>query len=179
METAYLREYVCVADCGSFTAAASELHLTQSTLSKHIAVLEREYGVELFVRDRTGVQVTEAGKLLYAQAVQVERLLERTRAMLQAVHEGAAASGMPVAMADARRNPALRCKCRACVERFGLDDREAGALALYLEECGIEAIQRELGATRDEVAALLGGVYRKLGVGGKQEALDLIHSISE
>lgn len=34
METAYLHEFAKVADCGSFTAAARELHLTQSTLSK-------------------------------------------------------------------------------------------------------------------------------------------------
>ena len=33
METAHLHEFAKVADCGSFTAAARELHLTQSTLS--------------------------------------------------------------------------------------------------------------------------------------------------
>ena len=47
METAYLHEYRCVAECGSFTAAARELHLTQSTLSKYVAALEREFGADL------------------------------------------------------------------------------------------------------------------------------------
>ena len=50
METAYLHEFAKVAECGSFTAAARELHLTQSTLSKHVALLEREFGADLFVR---------------------------------------------------------------------------------------------------------------------------------
>ena len=68
METAYLHEFAKVADCGSFTAAARELHLTQSTLSKHVALLEREFGADLFVRDRSGVSLTEAGGVLYAQA---------------------------------------------------------------------------------------------------------------
>ena len=61
METAYLHEFAKVAECGSFTAAARELHLTQSTLSKHVALLEREFGADLFVRDRSGVSLTEAG----------------------------------------------------------------------------------------------------------------------
>ena len=54
-----------------------------------------------------------------------------------------------------------------------------GALILYVEERGFEAIQDELALTRDEVADVLGSVYRKLGVGDKQEALDFIHSVSE
>ena len=66
METAYLHEFAKVAECGSFTAAARELHLTQSTLSKHVALLEREFGADLFVRDRSGVSLTEAGGVLYA-----------------------------------------------------------------------------------------------------------------
>ena len=61
----------------------------------------------------------------------------------------------------------------------GLDRRELGALILYVEEHGFETIQDELALTRDEVADVLGSVYRKLGVGDKQEALDFIHSVSE
>lgn len=63
--------------------------------------------------------------------------------------------------------------------KYALDEREVGALVLYLEESGFEAIQAELGLSRDEVAELLGRVYRKIGVGGKQEALDLVYSVSE
>ena len=87
METAYLHEFAKVADCGSFTAAARELHLTQSTLSKHVALLEREFGADLFVRDRSGVSLTEAGGVLYAQARQIRRargLRARRRAQRRA-----------------------------------------------------------------------------------------------
>lgn len=89
METTYLQEYVRVADRGSFTAAARELHLTQSTLSKHVAVLEREFGAELFVRDRSGISMTAAGKLLYAQALRFANLLAETEALVRSAHEGA------------------------------------------------------------------------------------------
>ena len=169
METAHLHEFAKVADCGSFTAAARELHLTQSTLSKHVALLEREFGADLFVRDRSGVSLTEAGGVLYAQARQMEKLLRATELLVRAARDGQAAAG----------DTALRCKCRLAAERCGLDRRELGALILYVEERGFEAIQGELALTRDEVADVLGSVYRKLGVGDKQEALDFIHSVSE
>ena len=185
METAYLHEFAKVADCGSFTAAARELHLTQSTLSKHVALLEREFGADLFVRDRSGVSLTEAGGVLYAQARQMEKLLRATELLVRAARDGqgsagatageGADDGSPAAASDT----ALRCKCRLAAERCGLDRRELGALILYVEERGFEAIQDELALTRDEVADVLGSVYRKLGVGDKQEALDFIHSVSE
>lgn len=91
METAYLHEFAKVAECGSFTAAARELHLTQSTLSKHVALLEREFGADLFVRDRSGVSLTEAGGVLYAQARQMEKLLRATELLVRAARDGQAA----------------------------------------------------------------------------------------
>ncbi|WP_245864920.1 LysR family transcriptional regulator [Eggerthella timonensis] len=97
METTYLREFAKVAECGSFTAAARTLHLTQSTLSKHVALLEREFGADLFVRDRSGVSLTEAGGVLYAQARQMEQLLRATVALVHAARDGQA----PGAGADA------------------------------------------------------------------------------
>lgn len=195
METTYLSEFSRVADRGSFTAAARELHLTQSTLSKHVALLEREFGTELFVRDRNGVSLTEAGSVLYAQARQMERLLRATGALVRAAGEGRASvprgvagvrsgtedarSGAMAVAATGAGDTALRCKCRLVAERCGLDGRELGALILYVEERGFEAIEAELGLSRDEVADVLAGVYRKLGVESKQGALDLIHSVSE
>lgn len=191
METTYLQEYVRVADRGSFTAAARELHLTQSTLSKHVAALEREFGAELFVRDRTGISMTEAGKLLYAQALRFAGLLAETKALVRGAHEGTGSVSAPRALgaaagaaADAQeafvgRDTALRCACRLMAGEYGLDEREVGALVLYLEESGFETIQAELGLSRDEVAEVLGRVYRKIGVSGKQEALDLVYSVSE
>ena len=184
METAHLSEFAKVADCGSFTAAARELHLTQSALSKHVALLEREFGANLFVRDRNGVSLTEAGGVLYAQARQMEQLLRATAALVRAAGEGRAGvriADRPAADAAAGRtgDTDLRCKCRLAAERFGLDRRELGALILYLEERGFDAINAELGLSRDEVADVLAGAYRKLGADDKQAALDLVHSVSE
>ncbi len=57
-----LRAFAAVAQAGSFTAAARELHLTQSALSVLVRELERELGVQLLDRHTRRVQLSEAGR---------------------------------------------------------------------------------------------------------------------
>lgn len=52
----------------SFTAAAAELNLTQSAVSRQIRALEELLGSELFVRERQTVRLTVAGEA-YAQEI--------------------------------------------------------------------------------------------------------------
>ncbi|GAA2190148.1 MULTISPECIES: LysR family transcriptional regulator [Leucobacter] len=63
-----LSYFSAVARLENMTAAASELSVTQSTLSSAISQLERELAVELFTRDRgRGLQLTPAGRALLAR----------------------------------------------------------------------------------------------------------------
>jgi DNA-binding transcriptional LysR family regulator len=48
----------------NFTRAATKLHMTQSALSQRIKNLEYELGHTLFIRDKSGVILTEKGKIL-------------------------------------------------------------------------------------------------------------------
>ncbi|MEL6735108.1 MAG: LysR family transcriptional regulator, partial [Pseudomonadota bacterium] len=50
---------------GSFSAAASELGVTQSTVTQHVAKLEQNVGAQLLWRRRDGVEVTPTGQALY------------------------------------------------------------------------------------------------------------------
>lgn len=52
----------------SFTAAAAELHLTQSAVSRQVRALEDLLGSELFVRERQTIRLTTAGEA-YAQEI--------------------------------------------------------------------------------------------------------------
>ena len=52
----------------SFTAAAAELHLTQSAVSRQIRALEDRLEAELFVRERQTVRLSPAGQA-YAQEI--------------------------------------------------------------------------------------------------------------
>lgn len=56
-----LRLFCRVARTGSFSAAARQLNIPQSTVSRTISTLEREIGVSLLVRTTRAVTLTEAG----------------------------------------------------------------------------------------------------------------------
>lgn len=64
-----LRVFECVARIENLTGAAHELHVTQSAVSRQIAVLESYLGVELLRRERHGVSLTRIGRAFADQIV--------------------------------------------------------------------------------------------------------------
>jgi DNA-binding transcriptional LysR family regulator len=75
MELRHLRYFVAVARAQSFTRAAETLNMAQPPLTRQIQDFEAELGLQLIRRGTRPVQLTEAGRVLYEQAVQI---LERT-----------------------------------------------------------------------------------------------------
>ena len=73
---ARLRAFIALAEEGSFVGAAQRLHLSQPAVSKHIAALEREVGVEL-VRRRPAVALTSPGRFLADYVTRAGALLEQ------------------------------------------------------------------------------------------------------
>lgn len=63
-----LEYLLAVAQSGSFTAAASRLHVSQPTLSQQIRALEEEVGGTLLERPPNPVQLTMAGRALIGDA---------------------------------------------------------------------------------------------------------------
>lgn len=55
MKLTQLQYFMCISECGSFTKAAEQLHITQPSLSKAIAELEVEAGTTLLLRTKSGV----------------------------------------------------------------------------------------------------------------------------
>lgn len=68
MDTSTLQAFLAVAELGSFSKAADQLYLTQSAVSKRIALLEEQLGSKLFDRIGRGISVTEAGNELLPRA---------------------------------------------------------------------------------------------------------------
>ncbi|WP_454617998.1 LysR family transcriptional regulator [Bradyrhizobium cenepequi] len=65
---------------GSFTRAAERLGVTQSSVTQHVANLERTMGTKLFVRRRDGLELTRAGRELFAVS-------DRLRTLEQLIEE--------------------------------------------------------------------------------------------
>ena len=68
MELRQLRSFVVVAEEMNVGRAATRLHLTQPSLSRQIAALEHDLGVELFARVRRRFVLTAAGETFLAEA---------------------------------------------------------------------------------------------------------------
>lgn len=78
-------EYFCkIADTGSVSEAARRLNMAQPPLSYQIRRLEEELNVKLLSRSSRGVELTEAGRLLYRRA---GSLLEYARSTRDEVSE--------------------------------------------------------------------------------------------
>ena len=65
MELRQLRYFLAVADAQSIVSAANNLYISRQAVSKSIAQLESELGVELFMRDSGGAYLTPAGLMFY------------------------------------------------------------------------------------------------------------------
>lgn len=71
MNISDLKEFLALAERGSFQEAADDCFMSQSTLSKHIKRLENEIGYTLFLRGSTKVYLSEYGKQMLPYARQI------------------------------------------------------------------------------------------------------------
>lgn len=82
----YYRMFYETARFHSFSTAARHLYISQSAVSQCMSQLESDLGVQLFIRTRQGISLTNEGKLLFLKVEnamnsieQGERQLERLR----------------------------------------------------------------------------------------------------
>ncbi|MEO6742894.1 MAG: LysR substrate-binding domain-containing protein [Caldimonas sp.] len=88
MDFKQLRAFLTVADTGSVTRAAQLLNLVQPAVSRQLRLLEEDLGAELFVRERHGMLLTDAGKALLVYAPRAMLELDRARAEIGRASDG-------------------------------------------------------------------------------------------
>jgi DNA-binding transcriptional LysR family regulator len=84
MDLSDLIIFRAVVQAGGITRAAEKLHRVQSNITTRVRQLERELGVELFVRNGKKLHLSSAGTILLDYA---ERLIELAEEARNAVHE--------------------------------------------------------------------------------------------
>lgn len=141
MEIWQLRTFSAIAETLNFTKAAERLHLTQSAVSHQIKALEEEFGVQLFIRARGGVVLTDAGRVALEYAA---RILHEADEMTERVSGHAETLSGRVRVAAATQ--ALVHLFAPCFETF-MDDFEK-----------IELVFRTTVSTEQTVDDILEGV---------------------
>ena len=79
MEYSQLKAFYQVALSKNFSKAAEELFITQPTLSRQIAALEKELGLQLFIRKGRQAVLTDAGRRLFNYAEKILSLSSEAR----------------------------------------------------------------------------------------------------
>lgn len=81
-----LQYFIKAVEYGHFSKAAESMFVSQSTLSKSIAGLEKELGVPLFERDGKGVSPTSYGRAYYTFAVRAIEELRKGQEAVQSMY---------------------------------------------------------------------------------------------
>jgi len=90
MDLRTLRYFIVVAQELNITRAAEKLNMSQPPLSSQMKHLEEELGVQLFLRGKRRLKLTEEGALLLRRAVQLVDLADKTGQEMRAMGSGMA-----------------------------------------------------------------------------------------
>jgi len=77
MKIENIRTFLEITNCGNFNLAASNLNVTQSTVSARVKSMEDNFGQRLFIRNHAGVELTMAGQHFRQYALNIQRLWQQ------------------------------------------------------------------------------------------------------
>jgi DNA-binding transcriptional LysR family regulator len=105
-----LATFAALAETGSFAGAARRLRLPTSTVSEHVAALEKNLGLQLVVRTTRASRLTEAGQVLAQGAARMVMGVAETLAAVEALVDqptGTLRLSLPFAFAAEIVGPAV------------------------------------------------------------------------
>lgn len=88
MDINQLKCFISVARTLNFSEAARRNYVSQSTVSRYIIDLEKEFGVQLFIRSHRDVLLTNEGKTLLPYAIEIVETLSKASSIIKQMHEG-------------------------------------------------------------------------------------------
>lgn len=88
MDINQLNCFISVAQTLNFSEAARRNYVSQSTVSRYIGELEKEFGVQLFTRSHRDVIITNEGKLLLPYAIDIVNTLSKAKTVIKQMRDG-------------------------------------------------------------------------------------------
>lgn len=159
MEIKQVQCVLAIAEAGSFSAAAEELFISQSSLSKLVMALEKELGVALFDRSKRKIALTAAGRVFLVHAASID---EAHRAMLADLGEHLATPSLAIVAIPVIAQygiPSYIAQFRSAHPdiALALEEREASAILHALN-----SHQYDLAFVRDNYLDTDGFVLRRI-----------------
>lgn len=156
-----LRSFALVANAGGVSAAARASNVSQPSLSRHIAELEQQLGLQLFDRAARGVRLTPYGEQLWARARLVQEQVDafmRVATGLSEQTEGVVRISVPELISTAvlprwlelfhQEHPQVRLEWVVDNMASNLLEREADvAVRMYPSE-QLDLVTRQVGQIR-------------------------------
>lgn len=137
MDIRSVRYFIETVKLKSFTQAAESLHVTQSTVSKMVRLLEEEVGEPLLIRDGRNLKLTDTGAVVFQRGEQMLATLNQLKRDVEdtkLLHRGRLRIGIP---------PMVNVLFTEVLKRF----RERHAhIDLVLSEGTGQEIEREVAA---------------------------------
>ena len=88
MDINQLNCFISVAQTLNFSEAARRNFVSQSTVSRYISDLEKEFGVQLFTRSHRDVVMTNEGKTLLPYALEIVATLDKAKKIISRMQNG-------------------------------------------------------------------------------------------
>ena len=88
MDINQLKWFITVAQTLNFSEAARRNYVSQSTVSRYVSDLEKEFGVKLFTRSHRDVVITNEGKILLPYAIDIVNSLKKAQTVIRQLHDG-------------------------------------------------------------------------------------------
>lgn len=88
MDINQLNCFITVAQTLNFSEAARRNYVSQSTVSRYVSDLEKEFGVQLFSRSHRDVIITNEGKALLPYAIEIVDTLKKAKTVVKQMHDG-------------------------------------------------------------------------------------------
>lgn len=148
MKIQILEYFITLAESSSINEAAKKLYVSQPSLTKALQLLEEEIGVQLFVRKKSGIRLTEAGEKILPEAKQVIEYYNGWRGMgkkqpLKGINIYIQASFPNCILPEAvmqfkKQHPSIQihCEVSSTPELYISQDTEHPVLVLFV--CGEE-----------------------------------------